>query len=190
MIARSLPLALPLVLTTLVMTACSSPNQVLIPPSDSVLRLRPLVGSLEIRDVSLPRYAAADPIMIQAEDGTLREMRRAIWADDPERGMTLQLASTLATITGARVAAEPWPFSQPADANVTVRIEQVLAQPDGLFHMTGQYAIAGQNGGLADRAGPFDISVPLPDTGPTAVATAQGQALTELAETIARRIAR
>jgi uncharacterized lipoprotein YmbA len=177
-------------LFAVVLTGCGSPTQVLLTPATSELRVSPAISSLVVRDLSLPLYAASDAPVILNADGTVGELSGTVWADTPERALTLQLAADLSVITGARVAAEPWPFSSSPAAEVTVRVERFLGQADGQFRMTGQYAIAPIDSGLSDRSGRFDIVVPMPGATAGAVAGAQGRAISQLAETIARRIAR
>lgn len=183
-------LALAATASLALLAACGSQTQVLLEPATPSLRVTPAVASLEVRDVSLPRYAASDALVVRGAGNTLETVGGAVWADTPERAMTLQLAGNLATITGARVAAEPWPFAGLPGAQVTVRVEQLLGQFDGTLRMTGQYAIAPIDSGLSDRAARFDITVPMPGDGPGAVASAQAAALAELSAQIARRIAR
>lgn len=187
MIARACLAAL----FALSLSACgNNPAQVLVTPATPEIRLRPIVSSLEVRDISLPLYAASDsPVLLDA-DGTLLEIKNTVWADTPERALTLQLAGDLGAITGARVAAEPWPFAASPAAQVTVRVERFLGQAGGQFRMTGQYAIAPVDSGLSDRSGRFDIAVPMVGDSAGALASAQGRAVSQLAETIARRIAR
>lgn len=176
--------------------ACAGPaTQVAVPPVAGDLRVRPVVGSLELRDLSLPRYAAADDVVRRAPDGGIGVLPGAVWADTPERALTLRLADALARITGARVATEPWPFAEPPAASVTVRVTDALGQPGvdaapGQFVLRGSYAIAPVASDLSDRDGRFDIAVPLAaDTAP-ALAAAQSAALGQLADRLARRIAR
>lgn len=180
----------------LVVAACAGPvTQVSVPPVQTDLRLRPIVASVELRDISLPRYAAADDVARAGPDGGIGALAGTVWADTPERALTLRLADALEQITGARVAAEPWPFSEPPSASVTVRVTDALGQgggddTPGRFVLRGSYAIAPVASDLSDRAGRFDIAVPLAEDGPQSLATAQSAALGELAETLARRIAR
>lgn len=176
--------------------ACSGPvTQVAVPPVETELRLRPIVGSLEVRDMSLPRYAASDDIVRAGAGGGIDTLRSTVWADTPERGLTLRLVDALDRITGARVAAEPWPFAEPPAASVTIRVTDALgqlgsAEVPGRYVLRGSYAISPVASDLADRAGRFEFAVPLADDSPQALATAQSAALGELAETLARRIAR
>lgn len=195
MMVRFVPRAV-LAAACLGLAACAGPvTQVAVPPVQTDLRLRPIIGSVELRDLSLPRYAAADDVVRGGADGGIGALPGAVWADTPERALTLRLADALEAITGARVAAEPWPFAEPPSASVTVRVTDALGQAGaddapGRFVLRGRYAIAPVAGDLADRAGRFDIAVPLADDSPMALATAQSAALGQLAETLARRIAR
>ncbi|TDL88168.1 PqiC family protein [Meridianimarinicoccus aquatilis] len=177
------------------LVACSAPvTQVAVPPVASDLSVRPLVSSLEVREISLPRYAASDDVVRAGLEGGIDTVPATMWADTPERGLTLHLADALARITGARVASEPWPFSEPPAATATVRVTRLLggvnAAGQGRLLFSGSYAIAPVASGLNDRAGRFDIQVPLAGDSPQDLANAQSAALGQLAETLARRIAR
>lgn len=48
-----------LLVTLAFLAACGSSTQVLMPTASPTLRVRPLVSSIEVRDVSLPRYPPA-----------------------------------------------------------------------------------------------------------------------------------
>lgn len=177
-------------LAALVLAGCSGPaTQILLPPVQSDMRVRPIVQSLEVRDVALPRYAASDEILLLTA-GALDPARNAIWADTPETALTAALADALATITGARVATEPWPFADPPAATLSVRITRLTAAPGAGLDLVGSYAIAPVASGLSDRSGRFAVSVPVSGDTPQAVADAQSRALAELAETVAGRLAR
>lgn len=191
-----LPFRAAFVAMSLGLAACSGPvTQVSVPPVQTDLRLRPIIGSLEVRDISLPRYAASDDIVRAGADGGIDTLPSTVWADTPERGLTLRLVDALDRITGARVAAEPWPFAEPPAASVTIRVTDALGQPDvgdlpGRYVLRGSYAISPVASDLADRAGRFEIAVPLADGSPQSLGAAQSAALGELAETLARRVAR
>ncbi len=142
--------------------------------------------SVEIRDVSLPTYAAADEIAVQDEAGKLVTDSGTLWADSPERAIALELAGNLARLSGARVASEPWPFEAFPDARLDVRFETLLAGADGMVRAKGQYFVGVPDGGR-ERSGLFDLRVPF-DTagGPQAIAAARGQIILDLAKFIAR----
>jgi hypothetical protein len=180
---------------SLALVACSAPvTQVAVPPVVSDLSVRPIVSSLELRELSLPRYAASDDVVRAGVGGMIDTVPATMWADTPERGLTLHLADALGRITGARVAAEPWPFAEPPAASATVRVTRLLGGVNeagqGRLVFSGSYAIAPVASSLSDRDGTFDISVPLTSDSPQALAAAQAAALGQLAETLARRIGR
>tara|TARA_R110002124_G_scaffold212825_1_gene378893 strand:- start:255 stop:821 length:567 start_codon:yes stop_codon:yes gene_type:complete len=143
-------------------------------------------ASVEVRDVSLPSYAAADEIAVQAEDGTLTSSSDVLWADAPERAIALELSQNLARMTGRRVASEPWPFQAYPDARLEVRFAELVAKASGEFHTSGQYFVAVTDG-RRERSGLFDLSVAYnPEGGPGAIAAARGQLILDLARYIAR----
>lgn len=169
------------------LAACTSvPEQRLIVPRATVeTKQRIAFASVALREVSLPGYAAGEDIYLADATGVLRTQPGLFWADDPGRAITLELSRHLAQITGAQVAAEPWPFGGFPEAQVEVRVEEMLAQEGGLFRLAGQYFVSSENGRA--RARLFDLSVPVTlDAGATAIAAARGQAVRDLAVAIAR----
>ena len=143
-------------------------------------------ASVEVRDVSLPSYAAADEIHIQTDDGTLTSSSDVLWADAPERAVALELSQNLARLTDRRIASEPWPFEAFPDARLDVRFAELVATTSGAFRASGQYFVAVEDG-RRERSGLFDLSVPFdPAGGPNAIARARGQLILDLAEYIAR----
>lgn len=184
-----------LLVLTLGIGACTAPPaQFLLDAPGSTLRLSPVVNSLEIRTVSLPRYASADGLTRQQADAALITDVDQVWADSPERGATLAIVRNISEITGARVASEPWPFADLPAASVTVTVEQFLATSTNVVRLSGSYAVAPVGSNLSDRAGRFAIEVPILDENGAenaqAVANAHAVALRQLSETIARRISR
>ena len=144
-------------------------------------------ASLEVRDVELPTYAQSEEIYVEGADGALVSSADLLWADDPSRASTLELARELASLTGVIVAPEPWPFDPYPAGRVEVRVEEFVASRLGAFRLSGQYFVAALDESGRDRARLFDISVPLdPEAGPAAIAAARAAAMTELARTIAR----
>lgn len=184
----------PLTLLALaVVAACSTtPEQrVAVPPAPVETKQRIAFGSVLLREVSLPSYAAGEEIFVADEVGLLNTRRGLLWADDPSRAITLELARHLGRVTGARVVSEPWPFDTPAEAQVELRVEEMLARQAGSFRLAGQYFVTSESGRA--RARLFEIEVPMatptePEAGPdgTALAQARGQAVRELAVEIAR----
>lgn len=176
-----------------VVAACGTEGNVaryLIDAPAPTLRVATARGTIEVRNVSLPRHATSEEIAVQAEDGSLRVTTDALWADDPARAMTGALALALDEITPATVAAEPWPLSDLPDQRLEVRVQQMVAQSDGQFRLAGQYFVApvvSERAAVAER---FDFTVPIAGRDYAAISRAAGAATTELAERIARRLAR
>ena len=182
-----MPRAARLLALTLVLAACSSegPSRfaVTVPPTEG--RIAVGVRALEVREAELPLYADLEEIYIQTETGALVSDTEILWADQPSRTVTQGLVLALNDLTRARVAAEPWPFSDVPDARLEVRFDRLLAQNDGRFRISGQFFVTGTTD---DRSslGRFDIAVPYAERTPMAIADAQGRALAALAAQIAR----
>ncbi len=173
------------------LVACSAPaNRLDMSPVSTDLRLRAAVGSAMLRDVSLPTYAAAEEIAQEIAPGIIGSSADILWADEPERAVTLAMTRHLDTILNATVGPEPWPFVGLPDVTIEVRVAMMLAGLDGNFHLTGQYYIGGDGIDYPNGSSAFDISIPMQGEGTPAVALAQGQAILALSEDIARKLGR
>lgn len=172
-------------LALLPMLGCGTPD-VLVPvnPATSTERVQARSGSVEIIEVSLPSYASSDALAVVAADGTLLALPNTVWADDPERAMTAALVRNLGAITDAQVAASPWPLLDIPEAELTVRVEQMLVDTRPALILTGQYAIGREEGRQIIK--PFEITVPVVGEGTAQIARAHANAWTELSEMIAR----
>jgi uncharacterized lipoprotein YmbA len=180
-------------LAALLLSACSlagPPSRYLIEAAPTDLRLPARVSTIELREVSLPLYAGGDEVVQGQPDGALRANKNTLWADEPSRAVTATLARSLGEITGAVVAADPWPLAGLPDARIEVRVDKMLAGADGVFRLEGQYFVAPLGRDFSESAERFALSAPVAGDGATALSAASGQALTDLAELIARRIAR
>lgn len=170
----------------LVLTACGTADRFAVTSPPVTEKISIQFASVEVRDVSLPSYAAADEIHVRKEDGTLVSSTDELWADAPERAIALELSENLARLTGRRVASEPWPFEAFPDARVEVRFRELLASENGQFKASGQYFVAVVDS-TRERSGLFDLAVPFdPMGGPAAIAAARGQLVLDLANYIAR----
>ena len=168
------------------LAACSNADRFAVRPPAVTEQVRISFGAVEVRDVSLPSYAAADEISTQTEDGTLKSSKSVLWADAPERAIALELSQSLSRMTGRRVASEPWPFEASADARLEVRFAELVANTSGQFRTSGQFFVGVSDGGR-ERSGLFDLTVAFdPKGGPNAVAAARGQLILDLATYIAK----
>lgn len=179
----------PLVLALL--AACSSPsNRLDMSPVASNLELRALVGSAMLRTVSLPTYAAAEEIAVEIAPGIIGTDADILWADDPERAVTLAMTRHLDGILNATVGPDPWPFAGLPDVSIDVRVAQMLAGADGVFRLSGQYYVGGDGIDFRNSSHRFDFAVNLEGEGTPALALAQARAILLLSEDIARKLGR
>lgn len=180
-----------MILAALGLAACGAqPDRLALTPAASALQLQPAVRSAVVRTVSLPTYAAVEEIPLQSADGLITTAGDILWADDPQRAMTLAIATTLGSITGADVGPEPWPFIDLPDVAIDVRVAQMIAGADGTFQLSGQYFVGGDGTPYRNSAHRFDIRQPMADQSLGSISAAQSAAVLTLAEDIARRIAR
>ncbi|RNF34813.1 PqiC family protein [Paracoccus methylarcula] len=180
--------ALPFLGLLLILSACSNPEKTgrfLIDPPSTRAQVPNRLGTAELKDVSLPDYAADQEVMWQTEDGAVRSNPDNLWADNPKRGFTLALAREISDISGATVIGEPWPLAEPPQRVLEVRVEKALAQADGIYRLSGRYFVSDEESGGTNHARSFDISVPMSGDQPSAIAGAMSQAISQLAQQIA-----
>ena len=135
--------------------------------------------------VTLPSYAQAEEIYQRDADGAILPLG-PLWADEPGRAVTQQVARDLDAITGRLVAPEPWPFRGRPDVRVDIRVQDFHATVDGSFRLSGQVFVAPEETG-PDRARRFDIETPIAgEGGPGEIAAARSAAVSELAVFIAK----
>ena len=171
---------------TLTLVACGSADRFAVTSPAVTDKVSIGFAAVEVRDVSLPSYAAADEIHIRKSNGTLVSSSNQLWADAPGRAVALELSENLSRLTTRRVASEPWPFEAYPDARLEVRFSELLASDAGQFTASGQYFVAVADG-RRERSGLFDLSVAYdPKGGPAAIAAARGQLILDLASFIAR----
>jgi len=124
----------------LTLAACSGTSTLLqYTPAQSDLRLQANVSSVMVQTVTLPSYAASEEIAVEIEPGIIETSSDFLWADQPERAVTLALTANLNDILGTTVGANPWPFPGLPDAAVDVRVSEMVAGVDGNFRLTGQF---------------------------------------------------
>lgn len=182
--------ALPFALAA-ALAGCAGPiDRIAQQPATSSLDLRPLVRSAMVREVSLPSYAAAEEVARERADGLITSNPDVLWADAPERAVTLALTQNLSAILNTTVGPEPWPFVGLPDVSIDVWVSQMLAKADGSYVLAGQFFVGGDGSDFANSARTFDISVPMPDQSLASISAAQSAALVQLSELIARRLGR
>lgn len=172
----------------LVLAGCSNPEKTgryLIDPPAVGVQVPNRLGTAELKDVSLPEYASDQEVMWQTADGAVRSSPDNLWADNPQRGFTIALAREISNVSGATVIGEPWPLAEPPQRRLEVRVETALAQANGNYRLAGRYFVSDEGSGGTNHARSFDISVPLVDDKPGAIAAAMSQAISQLARQIA-----
>ena len=170
----------------ILLTACGgTPLRFDVPVAQSEVKIPVSVGSIEVRDVSLPLYAEQEVIFFEDETGALVSDDNLLWADDPRRGFTEGLALSLAAQTRATVAAEPWPFFDRADVQLDVRVSRALPGRDGIYRLDGQYFVGSPSGGR-ERAHRFSLQAPYQTLSAPSIAAAKARLISELATMIAR----
>ena len=174
-----------------ILIACSGTTTRLdMSPVSSSLSLRAAVSSIMLRTVSLPSYAAAEEIAREIGPGLSEADSGILWADEPERAVTLAMTGHLDDILSATVGPDPWPFIGLPDVVVEVRAAQMLATLDGNFRFSGQYYIGGDGIDYPNSSDSFDYSVPITGEELGAVSLAQAKAILALSEEIAQKLAR
>jgi uncharacterized lipoprotein YmbA len=184
-------LRLPALLLLLCLPAACGPGggalRYAVPPAPVATRIPAAFASLEVIEVTLPSYAQGEGIAIGRAGGGIETRKDLLWADLPARAVTLDLTRALGLLTGARVAASPWPFDRSPDARLEVRFEEFLALDTGSFRLAGQYFVGAFDGSERARARSFSLAVPFdPAGGAPAMAAARSAATLQLAETISR----
>ena len=156
------------------------------PVSQPTERVAISYRSVSVLDVSLPVYAASQEIALIAPGGALESSGDNLWADEPERAVTLALTRTLTQISGARIVPEPWPFQGFPDAVLDIRVEEMLGDA-GVYRLSGQYFVAPEDARRRDVARLFALDVHYDtEAGLAAVAAARSEAILQLATLIAR----
>lgn len=183
---RRLSLVIPLALGLAACSGGDGPALYQVPDVEAGARIAISYRSVAVREVSLPAYAALQEISVAEANGSLSSAPGLLWADDPVRSVTLDLARNLARLTGAQVAPEPWPFRTLPEVAVDVRVEELVASRSGTLRLSGQYFTAPDDPDRRGHAHVFDISEPFdPGGGVAAIAAARATAVARLARDVA-----
>jgi len=118
---------------TLALAACGgTPDLYPVTPPPVAAQIPLGFAAVEVRNISLPTYAAASEIAVEDETGRLVTRSGVLWADSPERAIALELAGHLARMSRSRVATEPWPFEAFPDAKA---IDVTSSTDPGAFNL-------------------------------------------------------
>ncbi|MEJ6394830.1 PqiC family protein [Gymnodinialimonas sp. 2305UL16-5] len=164
------------------------PSRLSVTAAPSEMSVRVAVRSILVGEIALPEYANAQEVVRQSEDGLIEAVPGVIWADIPEDAMANALVRNLSQITNASVARAPWPLANLPDAELTVRVEQMLVRFDGQLSLSGQFAVRRDDGPWGERLRTFEIAVPTTGQNLPDLADAHAVAWRQLAEQIARQL--
>lgn len=186
----ALPSLIPAALLTAVLAACASPEPLryaVDPVAAPTERVRVSADTVSIAEVSLPAYAKETGLFVEGEGGALRAIPGADWGDEPERAMANTLVDTLAGLTGADVAAEPWPLGGVPEAEVRVRVAEMVAGADGVT-MSGYFSIRRDRARDRNTIERFSLDAPLASPAPADVVDAHTAVWRDLARVIANAL--
>ncbi len=138
---------------------------------------------IEVYEVSLPLYMQSQEIPVMGMDGAIRSSSSALWADDPSRAISLNLAEALSRMSGGVASVEPWPLDEPARARLDVRVKTLLADESGQLQFAGQYFMVSDTG-RRPKVEWFDIKIPIEEVNGKTIAQATGLATQQLARQI------
>ena len=157
-------------------------------------RVRTSADSISIVEVSLPEYAKDTKIFVGTAQNALNDLENADWGDEPERAFALVLVRELTQITGADVATDPWPLGGVPEAEVRVRVSQMIVRPDNTVSLAGHFSIRRDVVESRNKVELFALQVPVAATGadgtvsPADAVRAYGASWRELAEVIAKAL--
>ncbi|MGR3483737.1 MAG: PqiC family protein [Paracoccaceae bacterium] len=157
-----------------------------VPPADAGARIATTARTVEIAEVILPTYALEEQIATGGPGAALSYAPASLWADATDQALSGALAANLTAMTGAQVAEAPWPLAGFPDAEVTVRVDRMLADATGALRFAGRYSIASTDRVVTERIRPFDLTVPIAALDPVTVADAHARAWAQLSRLIAR----
>ncbi|MBU2327193.1 MAG: PqiC family protein [Alphaproteobacteria bacterium] len=172
------------------LAACSAaaPDRFLIEPVSTGQTVKTSAGTISVMTVNLPSYAKETGIYVQNQTGAIVAIPKADWADDTERAMRLHLVRSLADMTGADVASDPWPLGGVPEAEVRVDVEQMYVDKSGIMRLSGQFSIRRDRAESRNRIRQFDIETRAAAQTPAAIVDAHGKAWQQLADAIAKSL--
>ena len=179
-------LLLPLVL----FSGCTGTNhdRFLIEPVASTATVKTDARTISVTTVNLPTYAKESGIFVQNAAGAIVAIPKADWADDTERAMRLFLVRSLADISGAQVASDPWPLGGVPEAEIRIDVEQMLVDNSNTMRLSGQFSIRRDRAESRSRIRQFIITTKTKSNSAGDVVKAHGEAWQELAKVLANAI--
>ena len=183
---RILFLLLPLVL----LSGCTgtSHDRFLIEPVAAATSVKTDARTISITTVNLPTYAKESGIFVQNGAGAIVAIPKADWADDTERAMRLFLVRSLADISGAQVASDPWPLGGVPEAEIRIDVEQMLVDSSNTMRLSGQFSIRRDRAESRSRIRQSNITTKARSNSAADVVAAHGEAWQELAKVLANAI--
>ncbi len=179
-----------LLMPILLLSGCTGANhdRFLIEPVAAATTVKTDAHTISITTVNLPTYAKESGIFVQNGAGAIVAIPKADWADDTERAMRLFLVRSLADISGAQVASDPWPLSGVPEAEIRIDVEQMLVDSSNTMRLSGQFSIRRDRAESRSRIRQFNIATKARSSSAADVVTAHGEAWQELAKVLANAI--
>lgn len=171
----------------LLLLGCTGANRdrFLIEPVSSAATIKTGARTISIATVNLPAYAKESGIFVQNAAGSIIAIPKADWADDTERAMRLFLVRSLASLSGAQVASDPWPLGGVPEAEVRIDVEQMLVDNSNTMRLSGQFSIRRDQAESRSRIRQFNIATKAKSNGASDVVASHGEAWQELAKILA-----
>jgi len=179
-----------LLISFLLLSGCTGTNhdRFLIEPVASATTVKTDARTISITTVNLPTYAKESGIFVQNAAGAIVAIPKADWADDSERAMRLFLVRSLASISGAQVASDPWPLGGVPEAEIRIDVEQMLVDSSNTMRLSGQFSIRRDRAESRSRIRQFNITTKAKSNSAADVVEAHGKAWHELAKVLANAI--
>ena len=117
------------------------------------------VGPLGITQVILPGYASDARVASLADDGSIIQLDRQRWAEDPEIALGRLFAQRLKERSDSSVLIEPWPRDYGPVARIELIFDQLFRQSDGGAHMSGNILLLSGDGRQLVQSLPFNETV-------------------------------
>ena len=174
----------------LFLAACSAaaPDRFLVESVSTGQTVKIGSKTISVMSINLPSFANETRIYVQNDRGALVAIPKSDWADDTERAMRLHLVRSLASMTGADVASDPWPLGGIPEAEVRVDVEQMYVDKRGIMRLSGQFSIRRDRAENRNQIRQFEVETKAAARTPAAIVDAHGKAWQQLAYKIAKSL--